>query len=144
MSDPAFELQAAMRATILGDDAPGGLQELMGDPVALYDHVPENAAMPYIQHDEPGTSEWDVTPTETDDGYGHEHTIMLHVWSSYEGKKEVGAILYRLEVLFRDWSPSLTGHRLVHIRYQFSDRLRDPDGQAYHGVIQFRAVTEEI
>ena len=141
MSDPAFELQTAMRVAILAD-AP--LKALMGDPVALYDHVPENAAMPYIQHDEPGTSEWDVTPTETDDGYGHEHTIMLHVWSSYEGKKEVGAILYRLEVLFRDWSATLTGHRLIHIRYQFSDRLRDPDGQAYHGVIQFRAVTEEI
>lgn len=143
MSDPAFELQKAMRAAILGDDAPGGLQSLMGDPVPLYDHVPENAAMPYIQHDEPGTAEWDVTPTETDSGYGHEHTVMLHVWSAYEGKKEVSAILYRLEQLFREWSPSLTGHRLVNIRFQMSDRLRDPDGQAYHGVIQFRVVTEE-
>ena len=141
MSDPGFELQKAMRAAIISDAT---LKALMGDPVALYDLVPENAAMPYIAHDEPGTAEWDVTPTETDDGYGHEHTIMMHVWSSYEGRKEVGAILYRLEQIFRDWSVSLTGHRLVNIRYQFSDRLRDPDGQAYHGVIQFRAVTEEI
>lgn len=141
MSDPSFELQKAMRAAMLAD---AGLQALMGNPPAIFDHVPERAAMPYIQHDEPGTAEWDVTPTETDDGFGHEHTIMLHVWSAYEGKKEVGAILYRLEELFRDASLSLTGHRLVNIRYQFSDRLRDPDGQAYHGVIQFRAVTEEV
>jgi hypothetical protein len=141
MSDPAFELQKAMRTDILADAA---LKALVSDPVRLYDYVPENAAMPFIAHDEPGTAEWDVTPTETDDGYGHEHTIMFHVWSAYEGKKELGAILYRLEQLFRDWAPSLTGHRLVNIRFQFSDRLRDPDGQAYHGVIQFRAVTEEI
>lgn len=141
MSDPAFELQKAMRAAILSDVT---LRTLVSDPVRLYDHVPENAPMPYIQHDEPGTAEWDVTPTETDEGYGHEHNIMLHVWSAYEGKQEINAILYRLEQIFRDWRASLTGHRLVHIRYQFSDRLRDPDGQAYHGVIQFRAVTEEI
>jgi hypothetical protein len=141
VTDPAFELQKAARAAIISD---AGLIALMGNPVQLYDAVPENAPMPYLAHDEPNTAEWDVTPTETDAGYGHEHTFMLHAWSAYEGKKEVGAILYRLEQLFRDWSPSLTGHRLVNIRYQFSDRLRDPDGQAFHGVIQFRAVTEEI
>lgn len=140
MSDPAFELQKAARAAIVSDLE---LKALMGNPVTIYDHVPENAAMPYIAHDEPGTAEWDVTPTEASDGYGHEHTLMFHVWSAYEGKKQVGAILYRLEQIFRDWSPSLTGHRLANIRYQFSDRLRDPDGQAWHGVIQFRAVTEE-
>lgn len=141
MSDPGFELQKAMRAAILAD---ASLKALVSNPVRLYDLVPERAVMPYIAHDQPGTTEWDVTPTETDAGYGHEHTIMLHVWSSYEGRKEMSAILYRLEVLFRDWSPSLTGHRLINIRFQFSDRLRDPDGQAFHGVIQFRMVTEEI
>lgn len=141
MSDPGFELQKAMRADILADPT---LRQLVSNPVRIYDLVPERAVMPYIAHDQPGTAEWDVTPTETDEGYGHEHTIMLHVWSSYEGRKQMSAILYRLEVLFRDWSASLTGHRLINIRFQFSDRLRDPDGQAFHGVIQFRAATEEI
>jgi len=140
MSDPGFELQKAMRAAIMADVT---LKALVSDPVRLYDLVPESAPMPYIAYDEPGALEWDVTPTETDAGFGHEHTVMLHVWSAYEGKKEIGAILYRLECIFRDWSASLTGHRLINIRYQFQDRLRDPDGQAYHGVIQFRAVTEE-
>lgn len=141
MSDPSFELQKAMRAAILADAT---LKSLVSAPVRLYDFVPENAPMPYIVHDEPTSSEWDVTPTETDGGFGHEHAIMLHVWSAYEGRKEVSAILSRLEVLFREWEPSLTGHRLVNIRFQSSDRLRDPDGQAFHGVLQFRAVTEEI
>lgn len=141
MSDPGFELQSAMVAAIRADET---LRALISNPVRIYDHVPENAPMPYIAHDEPGTSEWDVTPTETDEGYGHEHTVMFHAWSAYEGKKEIGAILYALERLFRDWTVSLTAHRVINIRYQFSDRLRDPDGQAYHGVIQFRVVTEEI
>ncbi len=99
--------------------------------------------MPYIVHDEPDTSEWDVSPTETDAGYGHEHSLMFHVWSAYEGRKEVADIMRALEVLFRDWAPSLTGHRLVNIRFQLQTVLRDPDGQARHGVIQFRVVTEE-
>ncbi len=140
MSDPAFELQKAARTAILADTT---LRALMGNPVPLYDEVPERAAMPYIVHDEPDTSEWDVSPTETDAGYGHEHSLMFHVWSAYEGRKEVADIMRALEVLFRDWAPSLTGHRVVNIRFQLSTVLRDPDGQARHGVIQFRVVTEE-
>lgn len=140
MSDPSFELQSAAKLAIRGSAA---LKALMGDPVPFYDMVPERAAMPYIQHDEPTTSEWDVTPTESDPGKGHEHDLMFHVWSNYEGKKQLGAILWELEKLFRDWAPTLTGHRLINIRFQFADRLRDPDEQAWHGVIQFRAVTEE-
>jgi len=140
MSDPSFELQCAMRDAAVADAA---LQALMGGAVAFYDHTPERAEMPYIVGDEPQSAEWDVTPTETDDGFGKEHRIMLHVWSAYEGRKEVSAILRRLEEIYRDFAPALTGHRLINIRFQMSDRLRDPDGQAYHGVIQFRAVTEE-
>lgn len=141
MSDPAWELQKAIFAT-LGADA--DLATAMGGTVTIYDYAPERAPMPYVVIDEPGTSEWDVTPTETDDGFGKEHTVMLHCWSSYEGKKEVNAMLRAIEMALRDYAPTLTDHRLVNIRYQFSDRLRDPDGQAFHGVIQFRAVTEEI
>jgi hypothetical protein len=140
LEDAAWELQRAMVAAALAD---AGLQTLMGNPVPAFDQVPERQPMPYLQYDEPGTAEWDVTPTETDGGFGHEHTIMIHVWSGYEGKKEINLIMRRLELIYRDFAASLTGHRLVNIRYQFSDRLRDPDNQAWHGVIQFRAVTEE-
>jgi Protein of unknown function (DUF3168) len=141
MSDPAWEVQKAIK-TLLEADA--DLATAMGGTVAFYDHVPERAAMPYLVFDEPQSGEWDVTPTETDEGFGKEHNVQLHTWSAYEGKKQTNEMLRAIEVAMRDPALSLTGHRLINIRFQFSDRLRDPDGQAYHGIIQFRVVTEEI
>lgn len=140
MSDPAWELQKAIKAAL---EADATIITLMGASPAVFDHVPDKEPMPYIQLDEPGTADWDVTPTEADDGYGKEHTAMIHVWSSYEGKQEINAIMRAIELALREFSPALDGHNVVNFRFQFADRLRDQDGQAYHGVIQFRAITEE-
>lgn len=139
-NDPGFELQSAMVAAAVADAT---LISLMGNPPRAYDDPPERAVFPYLVFDLPTEAEWDVTPTESDDGYGHELTIQWHVWSDYEGKKEISQILRALEELFRNWSTSLTDHRLINIRFQFKDRFMDADLQAWHGVIQFRAVTEE-
>ena len=141
MTDPSWQLQKAIKAALVADAT---IITLMGASPAVFDHVPDAEPMPYIQLDEPGTSAWDVTPTEADDGYGKEHTAMIHVWSSYEGKKEINAIMRAIELELRDFSPTLANHKVVNFRFQFADRLRDQDGQAYHGVIQFRAITEEI
>ena len=52
----------------------------------------------------------------------------------------------------RSWAPSaprcttsrstLTGHRLINLRHEFSEARRDPDGETTHGIARFRAVTE--
>lgn len=141
MSDPAFEMQKAIRAALIAD---ASLATIMGGAVRFYDVPPPDALMPYLTIDTSAAAEWDVTPTESDDGHGHEITILIHSWSAYEGMKETGQMIRRVEEIVRDLAPELTAHRLVNIRFQFSDRLRDPDGQALHGVIQFRAVTEEL
>lgn len=142
MTSAAWELQKAIKTAL---EADADLATAMGGSVSFFDYVPEREAMPYLEFDPSTNSEWDVTPYDSSDGYGKEHQIMLHSWSSYEGHKETEAILDAIERALRDevFMPTLTGHRLVNIRHQFSDRLPDPDRQAYHGVIQFRAVTEE-
>lgn len=141
MNDPAIELQTAMRAAIIAD---AELAALIGS--AVFDHVPEGQPLPYVQFGFQTVREWDVTPTEIDAGYGYEVDAILHAWSAYEGSKECATILSALNRLFRSWGggAALISHALVNIRFVFSDRLRDPDGQAWHGVIQFRAVLQEI
>ena len=37
---------------------------------------------------------------------------------------------------------TLTGHRLINLRHEFSEARRDPDGETIHGIARFRAVTE--
>ena len=41
-------------------------------------------------------------------------------------------------------SLALTGHRLVLLRFEFSETMLDPDGITRHGVQGFRALTEAI
>lgn len=145
-TDPAWELQTAMVAVVRGDTGAQAftLKTILGGNPLVLDHVAEDQPLPYVQFSTGSLTDWDVTPTETDEGYGKEHRVQFSVWSDYEGRKQPSLAIRRLEELFRDWSPALTGHRLVNIRMLFADVVRDPDGQAYQGVIQFRVVTEEL
>jgi len=36
----------------------------------------------------------------------------------------------------------LSGHRLINLRHEFSEARRDSDGETFHGIARFRAVTE--
>lgn len=142
MTSPQWELQKAVVAKLEGDATLVAL--LVGGSQTILDNVPENQAMPYIEYGEHRSLEWDKTPTELSAGYGKEHTISLHVWSGYEGKKQCAAIQARIDELLRDTSLALTGHTLATIRPLSADAFTDPDGQARHGISLFRATTEEI
>jgi hypothetical protein len=37
---------------------------------------------------------------------------------------------------------ALEGHRLVNLRHELSEARREPDGDTYHGIVRYRAVTE--
>jgi len=137
----SWELQKAIKTLLVGDAT---LATLLGGAVRFYDLVPEGAALPYIEYGEAGITAWDTDPADDRSGDGEEHTITIHIWSSYEGKKEVSLVQRRVrELLQNNTSLSLTGHILVNMRFLVSDTVRDPDGQAFHGISQFRAVTEE-
>lgn len=142
MSESAsWELQKAIKTLFTGD---ASLATLLGGTVRFYDLVPEDAALPYIEFGEAGITAWDTDVADSRSGFGEEHLLSIHVWSSYEGKKEASLIQRRVRELLQDnTSLSLGGHTLVNMRFLFSDLVRDPDGQAFHAISQFRAVTEE-
>jgi hypothetical protein len=37
---------------------------------------------------------------------------------------------------------TLVDHDLVNLRHEFSEARPDPDGDTYHGIVRYRAVTE--
>lgn len=133
MTSAAWDLQKSVYAA-LTDDAP--LTALLGAD-RVYDAVPQAAAFPFIVIDQTQVRDW-----STGGSLGAEHVLMLHVWSRYEGKREVCEIADAARAVLDGAALSLTGHRLITLAHQYSDLRRDEDGETHHGIVRFRAVTE--
>lgn len=142
MADPILELQAAVRTALLADAT---LATLMGGTVRFYDYVPEDSAQPYIVYRSGNVAAWDTDETDAKTGFGHEHMFTFNIWSSYEGTQEALNILRRIYDLMQNdaGTLSLATHTLVNLRFMFQDIVPEPDGQSYHAVAQYRAITEE-
>jgi len=103
----------------------------------VYDHPPQAAAYPFVTIGESSVFDWS---TGTEDGA--EHLVTLHVWSRSGGKRQAYALVEKIRELLSDQALILNDHALVNLRYQFSETRQDPDGETYHGVVRYRAVTE--
>jgi len=131
--DAADQLIAAFVAAFKADATIGST---CGDRV--FNYVPRRTQEPYIIVHITDSDEWD---TDTDDG--EEHSVYIHVWDDKEGSKRVNQIMRRVKELLHDEmaSFSLTDHNLVNCRRVSKQVVRD--GQLYHGIGLFRAITEE-
>jgi len=114
----------------LNDDA-----TLSGLITGVYDDVPEGTAYPYVVI---GDDTAVNSGSKTIDG--NEHTLNIHVWSRYRGKKEAVEIMERIYTLLHNVDISLSGASLINIRQEFNTVLVDADGITRHGIIRFRAV----
>ncbi len=135
MANAGWDLQKAAYAALIVN-AP--LIALLGGG-RIYDDVPQDAAFPYIVLDQMRLNDWS-TGTER----GSEHILMLHVWSRYDGKREAYEIADAIREVLDDAELMLDDNRLINLSHQFSDLKRDTDGETYHGVMRFRAVTEPL
>jgi hypothetical protein len=64
------------------------------------------------------------------------------VWSRSGGKKQVQDIIEEIKSALHDRPLSLVDHHLVNLRNEFSEVRPDPDGDTFHGIVRYRAVTE--
>lgn len=130
--EAGLSLQIAHIAALRADAT---LQSFVGNRV--YDYVPEKTAYPYLVYHITNSDEWDTT---TDNG--EEHSVYVHVFDDAEGSKRARQIMQRVYELLHDvTSYTLTNHRLVNSRRVM--RAMEREGQLYHGIGLFRAVTEE-
>ena len=103
----------------------------------IYDDAPQGATFPFITFGQSVVRDWS---TGTEDGA--EHDLTLHVWSRSGGKKQVQEILEAIKVVLHDRPLALPDHHLVNLRYELSEARLDPDGDTFHGIVRYRAVTE--
>jgi hypothetical protein len=129
----AWALQRAVYAALSNDSTVTGL---LGG-ARIHDDVPQSADFPFVTLGTASISDWS-TGTEP----GLEHRLDVHVWSRYAGKREAFAVIDAVRAILHDASLSLSGAQLVNLRCQSFEVRRDEDGETYHGVARFRAVTE--
>ncbi len=113
-----------------------GLTALLGG-VRVYDDAPQAASFPFITLGQSVIRDWS---TGTEDGA--EHNLTLHVWSRSGGKKQVHEIIDAIRAALHDQPLLLADHYLINLRHQFSEARLDPDGDTFHGIVRYRAVTE--
>lgn len=135
MVSAAWDLQKSVYAT-LAANVP--LSNLLGTE-RLYDAAPQNATFPYVVIDQMQVRDW-----STGSERGFEHTLLLHIWSRYEGRREIYEIGDALRAALDGTELSLENHRLVNLTHQYSDLKRDEDGKTLHGIVRFRATTEQL
>jgi len=129
----SWALQKAIYQALMGDVV---LNALLGMG-KIFDDVPQGEALPYITIGQATAHDWS---TATDEGL--EHILTLQVWSKNSGRKGIQAIMQALHDILHDAVLPLEDHQLINLRHEFTDFNRVKDGEAYHGLTRYRAVTE--
>jgi len=133
MSSAGFALQKAIFEK-LTSDAP--TLAALGGP-RVYDDAPARTEFPFVTFGQSSERDWS---TGSDEGY--EHLVTLHVWSRARGRREAEQVIAAARAALHDQDLMLSGHRLINLRHEFSEARRDSDGETFHGIARFRAVTE--
>ena len=128
----SFALQQAIFSTLDG----GTINDADGNAITgVFDDVPENTAYVLIF-----MAAQTATNIDTKDKDAHEHTLTIHVWSQYRGRKEIKNIMSSVYTTLHNASITVSGASLVNIRHEFENTLTEADGITRHGVMRFRAV----
>ena len=128
----SFALQQAIFTALDG----ATINDADGNAITgVFDDVPENTAYPYVV-----IGEETATNIDTKDKEAHEHTLTIHVWSQYRGRKEIKNIMSSVYTTLHNASITVSGASLVNIRHEFENTLTEADGITRHGVMRFRIV----
>lgn len=131
----SWELQKGIYQALAGDTSITGL---LGG-TNIFDDTPQSADYPYLTFGQSIARDWS---TGSEDGL--EHILTLHVWSRAGGKKQTHEIIEAIREVLHDALVTVTDHNLVNLRHEFSEARQDPDGETYHGIVRYRAVTEPL
>lgn len=126
----SWNLQKAIYSTLNGSVT--GIDDAS---VSVFDDVPEETAYPYVVIGEETTSDFG---TKTLDGV--EHTISVHVWSQYRGRREIKEIMESCYNLLHNADITVEGASLINVRHEFATTLSENDGITRHGAMRFRVV----
>jgi uncharacterized protein DUF3168 len=136
--DRSVELFEAIFDALNGDAA---LFELIGSDVygnrRIYDSPPQGALPPYVVIGDETASDYGSSA-----GDAQEHTVTIHVWSEQPSTLQCKRIMAAVRDCLHDRTLNLDDGNCVYIRQEFKETFRDPDGVSHHGVMRYRALTE--
>lgn len=127
----------ALQQSIFTKITSGTLTDVAGTSITtkVFDDVPEGTAYPYVI-----IGEETATNFGTKDKDANEHTLTIHVWSQYRGRKEIKNIMSQIYTILHNTDITVSGASLVNIRHEFEQTLLEADGITRHGVMRFRVV----
>jgi len=135
MSIHSFELQKSVFSALNG----GSITDHAGTAIAgVFDDVPEGTAYPYVL-----VGEETLSDNSSKDKDIFEHTLTIHIWSQYRGRRDIKVIMKQVHDLLHDSSLSVNGASMVNMRQEFQTTLLEGDGITRHGVMRFRAVVSD-
>jgi len=129
-----WALQKALLGALNADPA---TTAIFGNPLRVYDDVPEQPVFPFATFDRAS-----VRPVNGDWPGALEHKMTLKVWSQYGGRREALDGLHALRAAINGASVPLDGHQLVNVRTSFADVFRVRSSRVFEAVLNLRAVTE--
>ena len=104
----------------------------------VFDDVPEGTAYPYITIGDDTATNISAKGLDM-----HEHTLNIHIWSQYRGRRDIKVIMKQVHDILHDSSLTVSGGSMVNMRQEFQTTLLEGDGITRHGVIRFRAVVSD-
>lgn len=126
----SWQVQVAIRTALLADAT------LVAMVSGILDAPLANQTFPYIT-----IGESTHTPDDLLIQHGAQSTLILHIWSRYEGMREAKEIMDRMYIVLHDKPLPVTGTQTVSCLFEFCEVIRDADGETQHGVMRFRVET---
>lgn len=107
--------------------------------VEIYDHVPADAAYPYVTFG-PAT----VRDIGGVDAPLDEHTALIFVWSKADSRVEAAETAAAVRAALEEAAVSLVGHTLVSRAVEQIETTRDAKTRIYRAQVRLRAATEPL
>lgn len=139
MADRTADLFAAVFAALDGNAA---LVALVGQDSdgfnRIYTTPPQGAVAPYVVIGEQTASDYGSSA-----GDAQTHSLTLHVWTDgSSAAQSCLTIMAALRDVLHGADLALSTGHLVYLRQEWSETMQDPDGVSQHGIMRYRALTE--
>ena len=135
MTTDSFDLQAAIYSKLNS----ASLTDYAGSAITgVFDDVPEATDYPYVV-----IGEDTMADSSAKDKDIFEHTLTIHAWSQYRGRRDIKVIMEQIHNALHNQVISVSGASLINIRQEFQTTLLEGDGITRHGIMRFRAVVSD-
>ncbi|UCI06764.1 DUF3168 domain-containing protein [Mesorhizobium sp. B1-1-8] len=126
-----------MQALFLRLKSDSSLSALLGG-AGLLERASQNAAFPHVTYGR--TSAFDLESGADDD---KDQLVTLHVWSKAQGEAETRLIMDSIRSRLDGAALSIGPRGQTRLSLEFAEARYDEDLAVHHGLLRFRAVTQE-